>query len=172
MTRSLADGHTKFTILLAEPADPANPLPSELNALTAIDASCAVTYANFQWDFADSDRIDDRELCASNNAQVLGAENLVADFTVFREWDDTTLQAHATADALFQALKERGTVFWGYRRTTAKEYDEPWAAGDEFIGIKSLTDNPQDPSDAGGFIKKRIPQLPQRGWAGEVAVVP
>ncbi len=167
MPKSLADGHQKFTLLVASPN-------VELDALTTtilnagIEASCKVTKAGFQWDYADSSRVADAALCDSSDAEAFTSDKLVADFTVFRYWDDSTKLHHATEDAVFQALKEKGTTFWGILRKTAKEWNEPWAVGDEYMVIESLTDNPQDPRDAGGYIKKRIPQAPQRGMSGVV----
>ena len=54
---------------------------------------------------------------------------------------------------------------WGYARETAKESTEAWAAADEiYLGLEVLTDSPQRLGDGGGYIKRRIPMEPQRGW--------
>ncbi|UIU47064.1 hypothetical protein [Microcystis phage MinS1] len=170
MVKSLADGHRKFTLLTAEPEDPTNPTVTELNA--GIDASCAVLASDFTWTAADSDKFNEGALCDDSNANAIGRSNFTAGFTVFREFDETTKNAHATADAIYQAAKAKGTELWGYLRNTAKTSDEDWAAEDEIeLGLKVLTDNPQAPSEAGGYVKRRIPLEPQRGWP-DIEVAP
>lgn len=162
MPRSLADGHIKLTILLEKPADPANPTVTELN--DGIDISCDVLASDFTWSAADSDKIAEKALCTTNNANAIGASNFTAGLTLFRYFDATSKNAHATEDAGYAALKTKGTTAWGYARETAKLSTEPWAADDEiYLGMEVLTDAPQR-TDAGGYVKRRIPMEPQAGW--------
>lgn len=167
MPKSLADGHLKFTLLTDEPADPANPTATELNA--GIDASCSVLASDFAFSFGDSDKVNEKALCATNNANALGADNLTARATFFRMWDEGTKQADLTEDEAFQAVKAKGTTVWGYIRESAKLATENWAADDEFLGMELLTDRSQRPQNAGGYIKRTVPFEPQLGWEGEVA---
>ena len=163
MPRSLADGHIKFTILTTAPADPDNPTAAELNA--GIDASCNILSSDFQWGATDSDKVAEKALCTVNNANALGASNFQGGLTPFRYFDATTKNAHTTEDEVFQALKVKGTTFWGYARNTAKLSTEAWAADDEiYLGAEAITDTPQLPSDRGGFIKYRVPLEIQQGW--------
>lgn len=163
MPKSLADGHTKFTILLDEPADPENPTAAELTA--GLDFSCDVLYSDFTWSATDSDRVQDRALCEDTNSETPTSSNYSAGITIFRKYDAATGMVDETEDAKFQALKVKGTPFWGYARRTGKKYDAAWAAGDEiFLGLHVLTDTPQAPADMGGYIKFRVPLLPQDGY--------
>ena len=163
MPKSLADGHTKFTILITEPADPANPTVTELNA--GIDASCNILASDFTWGAADSDKVAEKALCATNNANSIGASNFTAGITPFRYFDATTGAPDPAADEVFAATKAKGTELWGYARKTGKKSTDPWLAADEiYLGAKVITDEPQPPSDQGGYIKFRVPMEVQEGY--------
>lgn len=164
MPRSLADGHTKFTVLTTKPADPAAPTAAELEA--GIDGSCAILASDFTWGATDSDKIAEKALCVKNNANALGASNFTAGVTPFRFFEDLTGEsAPSEGDDLFIALQEKGTTLWGYARKTSKDSTEPWTAGDEiYLGAEFATDEPQPPSDLGGYIKWRVPGEIQAAW--------
>lgn len=163
MPKSLADGHSKLTILASEPADPANPTAAELNA--GIDFSCAVLASDFTWTAADSDKVNEKALCTTNNANAIAADNFTAGLTLFRMFDASTGSVDETEDEAFQAVKVKGTTVWGYLRENGKLATADWATGDEIVlGMEVLTDNPQRPQNAGGYIKRRVPMEPQRGW--------
>lgn len=164
MPRSLADGRTKFTILTTEPADPANPTITELNA--GIDASCDILSSDFTWGATDSDKVAEKALCTVNNANSLGASNYSAGVTPFRYFDASTgAPATGEGDEVFQALKVKGTTLWGYARKTGKLSTDAWAADDEiYLGAEVVTDEPQPPSDQGGYIKYRVPMEVQKAW--------
>lgn len=163
MPKSLADGHIKLTILTTKPADPENPTAAELNA--GIDVSCNVLASDFLWTAADSDKVAEKALCDTNNANALGASNFQAGLTPFRYFDNTTKNPSATEDAAFDAMKVKGTELWGYARKDGNLAEVPWAAGQEiYLGQHVLTDEPQAPSDQGGYIKYRVPMESQKGW--------
>lgn len=162
MPKSLADGHMKLTILTTEPADPAEPTVTELNA--GIDVSCDVLASDFTWSATDSDKFAEAALCETSNANSLGRDNFTAGLTLFRYFDATTGAVDETEDAAYQALKVKGTTVWGYLRNNGKLATEAWAATDiADLGLKVLTDRPQV-SSGGGYIKHRIPMEPQSGW--------
>lgn len=169
MPRSLAEGRTKFTILTTKPADPAAPTVTELNA--GIDISCAILSSDFAWSATDSDKVAEKALCTEGNANAIGASNYSAGVTLFRYFDAETKNAHSTEDAAFAALKAKGTTFWGYARKTAKKSTEAWAASDEiYLGGEAITDLPQEPSDMGGWTKKRVPMEIQYAYDNITAV--
>jgi hypothetical protein len=165
MPKSLADGHKKLTILTTEPANPAAPTATELNA--GIDVSCDVLASDFTWSAGDSDKFAEAALCETSNANSLGRDNFTAGITLFRAFDATT-GAVATAEEVgYQALKVKGTTAWGYLRENGKDATDAWATGDEIdLGLRVLTDRPQMPGNGGGYIKRRIPLEPQAGWQG------
>lgn len=171
MPKSLADGHMKLTLLVTEPADPTEPTVAELNA--GIDAECSILASDFVWSPADSDKIAEAALCETSNANSFGRDNFTAGLTVFRYYDETTKNADATEDAVYQALRVKGTTVWGYLRDNGKLATEAWAAGDEIdLALKVITDRPQMPSNGGGYIKRRIPMEPQAGWQDIAVATP
>ncbi|CAI9417376.1 phage tail tube protein [Nocardioides sp. T2.26MG-1] len=165
--KSLADGHLKLTILTVKPANPLAPTLAELIAGT--DISCAVLASDFTWSAADSDKVNEKALCTTNNANAIGASNFQAGLTIFRYFDDTTGAVDVTADVAFQTLKAKGTTVYGYLREDGKLSADAWAAADEATYLEVLTDNPQRPQNAGGYIKRRIPLEPQDGGEATVA---
>jgi hypothetical protein len=161
MPRVLADGKTKFTVLTQAPVDPEAPTAAELNA--GLDLSCKVLTEGFAFTAADSDKVNEKALCDSGNANVLGASNYTLGFSLWRYYLDAG-GIDTAADSGFAAVKEKGTTLYGYLRRTDKDATDPWAAGDEIaIGAEFVTDSPQDPG-AGGFLKYRIPCEVQRGY--------
>lgn len=168
MPRSLADGHTKVAVLTTEPADPQAPTVAELAA--GIDAAPSILFSDFRFTAVDSDTVDEKPLSQVANAKALGPSNHEAGFTVFRYFDATTKNAHATEDALFDAAKDKGTELWIYARETAKLSTEAWAAGDEiYLGQHVITDTPQQPTTTGGYIKRRVTLISQDGWPNLLA---
>lgn len=161
--KSLADGHVKFTICTTKPANPEKPTVTELAA--GIDASCRIMSSDFSWEAIDSEKIAEKELCVENNANAFGAGNYQGSITPFRYFDVTTKAPDAVADTVFAALKVKGTVVWCYARLTAKKSTEPWAADDEiYLGGEALSDNPQKPTDLGGYIKYKVPLEIQQAY--------
>ncbi|MGO1607593.1 MAG: hypothetical protein ACTHXF_08960 [Brevibacterium yomogidense] len=162
MPRTLADGKTKFTILTARPEDPAAPTATELNA--GIDLSCDILSSDFTWGATDSDKVAEKALCDVGNANAIGASNFQAGVTLWRYFAPEG-GFDETEDAGFEALKRKGTTVWGYARKTDKLSTEDWEAADEiYLGAEVSTDEPQPPSDQGGYIKWRVPMEPQRGY--------
>lgn len=161
MPKSQADGHTRTVLLLDEPANPASPTLAELNA--GIFISCDILDSDFTFGATDSDKIAEKAQCEANNSNSLGASNYEAGITPFRSFDDTGIPD--SEDNVFQATKVKGTEAWMYSRRTSKPSKTAFAVGDElFLGAKVITDEPQTPSEKGGFIKYRVPMEVQEAW--------
>lgn len=160
MPKSLADGHIKLAVLTTSPANPAAPTVAELNA--GINAAARVLSSDFTWTASDSDKVAEKALSEVNNINALNASNFTTGLTVFRYFNATTGIADPTEDSLWTAVKAKGTRLWIYPREMGKLETAAWAAGDEsFLGGEVLTDSPQNPQNAGGYIKRRIPLEPQ-----------
>lgn len=163
MPRSLADGKTRFTVCTTKPAVPASPTITELNA--GLQAAANILASDFTWGAADSDTVAERSLADKNNVNALAASNYNAGVTAFRYFDAVTGNIDATADALFAAMQEKGTELWCYARRSGKDADALWAASDEiFLGAMVITDEPQPPSDLGGYTKFRVPMQVQEAY--------
>jgi hypothetical protein len=166
MPKSLADGHLKFTILTTKPADLDAVTITALNA--GIEASCSVLASDFTFSPTDSDKVNEKALCTTNNANAISADNFQAGATIFRYFDETGA-VDITEDETYQAIKEKGTTVWGFLREDGKLSTDDWAAGDEYLWMELLTDRPQRPSNAGGYVKRRVPFEPQAGGDGVAA---
>lgn len=161
MPRVLADGRTKFVILTTAPANPAAPTATELNA--GIDLSCKVLTEGFTWGATDSDKVAEKALCETGNANVFGASNFAAAFTLWRYYLAGG-GVDAAADAGFAAVKVKGVTLWGYARKTDKLATAAFATADEiYLGAEFTVDLLQDPG-AGGWLKWRVPCEVQRGY--------
>jgi hypothetical protein len=171
MPRSLADGHKKVAILTTKPVDPENPTVAELNAGIGGAAGAGSRILLSDWTFGptDSDTFNDRAVSEDGNANAYGASNFQFGMTVFRYFDETDGTPDATEDALFEAAKAKGTVLYVYERETGQDESDAWTAGDElWFGGEVLVDNPQKPSDAGGYVKRRVPGQVQKGYVDAV----
>lgn len=162
MPRSLADGHEKIAVLTTKPTNPAAPTVAEL--ANGIDAACAILASDWNFGPTDSDTFSEPAVCEDSNAESYGRSNGQFGATLFRYFTAGGA-ADATADALFTALKLKGTTVWVYARKTSKKSTDAWAATDEIrYGAEVLTDTPQEPSDAGGYIKTRVNGRVQKAY--------
>src|SRR3990172_7643309 len=101
--KSLADGHSKITILTTKPTNPFVP-------------TLAVLASDFTWGATDSDKVNEKALDTTNNANAIGASNFAAGLTLFRYFDAVSGEIDAIADVAFQTLKAKGTTVYGYLR--------------------------------------------------------
>lgn len=158
MPKSLADGKIKLTLLTTEPADPSAPTATELNAGT--DIECNILKSDFRLSATASDTVADAELCSDGNAVVFGASNYEGNMTVFRYFDETGA-VDVAADVAFEAAREKGTHLYLAMRENGRDHEVEWTASEEGEYWHVITDEPQQPSDRGGYIKRTIPLGPQ-----------
>lgn len=166
MPKSLADGRIRFRILTTEPADPNAITVTEVNA--GIIAECKVLKSDFRLSATGSDTIADTELCSEGNAQAWGASNYEGSMTPFRYLDETG-DPVVLEDAVWAAVKEKGTQFWAVV-SEGKPHSTNFEVGDEYDAYEVLTDNPQKPTDRGGYIKRVVPLGVQRAYENKVIV--
>ncbi|HEY0889373.1 MAG TPA: hypothetical protein VGE38_07170 [Nocardioides sp.] len=160
MPKSLADAHIKIAICTTAPSNPAAPTVLELN--NGIQAASRILLSDWLWTPTDSDKISERAVSDANNVNALGGSNYSAGMTIWRYFNAGTGVADPVEDSLFTATKVKGSSLWIYQRKTGKLETAPWASADEIsLGGLVITDLPQE-TDAGGYIKKRIPLEPQQ----------
>jgi hypothetical protein len=161
MARVLADGKTKFTVCTTKPVNPAAPTAAELNA--GIDLSLDVLSSDFNFGAVDSDKVAEKALGASGNANAIGASNYQVGFTLWRKFASGG-GFDGAAETGWAALKVKGATLYGYARQMDKLATAAWAATDEiYLGAEFTTDTPQR-TDGTGFIKYRIPAEAQTGY--------
>lgn len=154
--RMLSRGHTKVAVLTTKPANPASPTVAELTA--GLDGADYIPSSMWNWTVGDPTTEDDTPLSSDADQEVPVADTYDLSFGVYRGFAAAG-GFDATEDALFQAVKERGTTLWVYARKTDKLSSEAWAAADEFyLGGEVTTSTPKDVE--GGYIKFEVPLFP------------
>ncbi len=156
MAKFLADGKKKLVMLSSAPAGIATDtiLTSEATAGTDISA---MTLAPCNLGPSGSDTVDEKSLADQGNAQTFGASNYQGrSITLFRYFDESTLQPDGTEDAAYTALKEKGTTVRFLTRESAKDSTAAFADGDEVNYVEYTTDEPQE-TEGDGYIKSVIP---------------
>jgi len=165
MGLSLADGRIKLSIMSVKPADPLAPTKTELDA--GIDAAMRVLSSDFKLGPTASDTVDEKPVGAEGNKKVLTTSNFEANLTAFRYFDATgkaeTGAAGEIGDAVFQALRVKGTRVWVAKRFTSKKSTDAWAPTDEVEVYELVTDNATD-AEATGYIKKHVPASVEDAW--------
>lgn len=160
--KTLADGKTKLAILTTAPADPSAPTATELNG--GIDGSCIVAKNGTRISATASDAVSDPALCASTNSTVFGASNFEGTVAPFLYLDESTGAYSAGDNAAVEALTPKGSEVWLYMRT-GPDYSQSWASGDLItVGVHAITDNAQEPTETGVYVKWNIPLGVQNGW--------
>jgi len=153
MPKTLADARIRLSVMTEAPADLEAATVTELAA--GVDVSCRILKSDFRLSATASDTVPDQELCQEGNATTFGASNYEGSVTPFRYLTEDG-KADATNDVAWDTFKEKGTELWIAKRVGPK-YDVAWTAADEYELFHVITDNPQDPSDLTGYIKKVVP---------------
>ena len=153
MPKTIADGRVLLTALLTPPADINAITVAELDAGQKI--SCKIMKSDFQLGPTGSANITETELCKTGEGQAWGLSSGAGSLTVFRYLDETG-KADPADDVAWDVLKEKGTNIVLVRRDGPLESD-PWAEGDEYSAFEVTTDDPQYPTDLGGYIKRTVP---------------
>jgi len=160
--KSLAEGHRKVAILTTSPSNPNAPTAAEL--IAGIDGTSRIMASDWTFAATDSDKVQEKSLADINNVNALGASNFQAGMTIFRYFDTVTGAPDGTGDALWTATKTKGTTLYIYERESGLVATAAWASGQIAFGMQTLTDEPQKPTDTGGYIKRRIPMEPQTAY--------
>ena len=157
--KTLADQNIKIAMLTSVPTD-LSAIP--LATLTAAkDVSCLLAASGTRFSATASETIADPATCESANTHVFGASNYEASASPFWYLDATTGKYAAADNAAYEALRQKGSrVVFVLRE--GPRYDVAWATGDTYEAFEVITDNPQRPTEAGGWVKRNIPMATQR----------
>ena len=158
MPKTIAEERIKVVALTTKPANIHAPKISELAA--GKDLSCKILFSDFRLSPTASDTVNEPALCEPGNSAVPTKSNFEGSLTVFRFLDPVTGLAVAVEDEAWDLLKAKGTELWIYVRYGLK-FSGAFAAGQDVEYYHVLTDEPQAPSDLGGYIKKTIPLFVQ-----------
>ena len=158
MPKTIAEERIKLVALTTKPANIYAPKVSELAA--GKDFSCSVLFSDFRLSPTASDTVSEPALCEGGNSSVPTKSNFEGNLSVFRFIDPLTGLAITLEDFAWAMTKEKGTELHLYKRIGPK-YSASFAANQDVEYYHVLTDEPQDPSDFGGYIKKVVPLLVQ-----------
>lgn len=153
--RTLADARTRLSIItVVGDVDLAAITLTQVQS--GIDASCDVAKSGTRYSATASEMTADARFCDEGNPQVYGASNYEATIVPYWYLDPAT-GAYAEADnATYEALRVKGTTTIHVLRD-GPPYSQEWAVGDIYDAYKVISDNPQRPTDTGGYIKRTIP---------------
>lgn len=177
MPRALAAGKKKIAIMASKPTA-ANDAAMEALAASVftgsgvIDAACRIAQDGYKLGAKEDKTVTDSAVCEAVESEVPTFSQYEGSVTVFRYFDETgkaeTGVAGEIGDAVFQAMKKRGTTLWIAQRETSKKSTDAWGAGDEYDLYEVITGTPQQ-VDGDGYIKRTITLYVQRAWSGVVA---
>jgi hypothetical protein len=161
MPRTIADKRERWVWLETEPADPTAVTAAEANA--GIRMECDLLSSDSRLSPTASDTINERAICESTNAQAPTNGNAEGRLAVFRDIDPDTGLPVASGDEVFAAVSTKGTRGW-VLKSKGPLYTEDFAADHPYSLYEVVTDEPQEPSDRGGYIKDVVPLLVQDFW--------
>lgn len=161
MPLTLAKGRRRVDFIASDDAPVSLVAPTLTEIGAAIPLSCAVARDNFTLGFTDSDTVDDAPLCTTSNVKALDASNFEAKFSVYRYLVTATGASDTTNDIAYTTLSVKGTEGWLIERVEPLPLaTSAWAVGDKGIAYPVKSDNPQQPSDLTGYVKRVIPFVP------------
>lgn len=160
---TLETARARLTVLTTKPVAVTD-IPIVSEATAGIYASNKINKGDFRLSPTASDSVADALLDADSNASAYGNSNYEAAMTVMR-FLDATGKPDATDDALFTAVKTKGTHLWLMLRV-GPPATQVWAAADLYDLFHVITDHPQQPQDRAGFIKNPVPMAVQKAWLG------
>lgn len=153
MPKTIADGRVLVTALQTPPKDINAITVAELNA--GVKISCQVMKSDFELGPSGSSTITETELCKTGEGQAFGLSTATGKLTIFRYLDEAG-KPNPEEETVWNLFKAKGTTLTLVRRDGPLEAT-PWAVGDEYSAFEVNTDDPQYPTDLGGYIKRTVP---------------
>lgn len=158
MPKTIAEERIKLVALPTRPAKPEAPTIAELTA--GLDLSFKILFSDFRLSAVASDTVNEPALGEGGNSSVPGKANYEGTLSVFRFLDPDTGLPIVEEDDAWELLKERGAELHLYKRI-GPHINAAFEVSQEVEYYHALTDNPQDPADFSGYIKKTVPLLVQ-----------
>lgn len=166
MPKTLADARVALMLLDTPPADKNAITVAEYEAGTPLQ--CRIMAGEYRLSPTGSETVNQAELCEDVNATTFGRSNYEGTFTVFRYLLGTGLTDPANDEA-WEATKVKGTTLHLVERE-GPAHDAAGAASQEYSYFEVVTDDPQVPSDRGGFIRRVIPLGVQKAALNKLLV--
>ena len=157
MPKTIAEERIKLVALVTKPADVLAPTIIELTA--GVDLSLRVLFSDFKLSATGSETVNEPALGEGGNSPALGKSNFEGSLTVFRFLDEAG-KAIELEDVAWDIFKEKASEVHLYKRV-GPMFSGAFTAAEPLEYFHAVSDNPQDPSDLSGYIKKVIPLLVQ-----------
>lgn len=157
----LSDARTRLVALPTKPEVPGAVTPEEANAGVRLENR--ILKNDFRLSPTASDTVPDTLLSSEGNATTFGASNYEGSVTPVRFMDGTTGAADPENDVAFDTFRAKGTELW-LLKSIGRHFTDEFEADDEYDLFHIITDNPQDPTDMAGYIKKVVPLGVQTAW--------
>ena len=159
--RTLASKRERWVGLTTRPADPNAVTAEELNA--GVRMECDLL-PDSRLSAAGSVTVSEGSLCEGTSNRPT-EQQFEGTMTMFRMYDPDTGQP-VEHDA-FELVRDWGT---GLHIATSKgvSFEEDFEDGQEYSLFELTTDNTQDPSDRGAYIKQTIPLFVHNGWLNKI----
>lgn len=168
MPLTLQGGRRKLVAFTTNPAEGGDPEALSLADLTGgIDVQCKVLKSDLRLTAVASETVADTPYCATGNSVVYGASNYEGSLTPFQYFDETGQPDAADNDVFELLTAEKGAHIWIVDRW-GKPESADLEVGDHYRLWHVITDEGQDPSDVGGYIKQIVPLGVQRMWRGTI----
>lgn len=155
--KTVGDNMGWCVVMTTAPADPTAITVAELTA--GIDATFSAAASGTRFSFTASDTTSDPMYGDSSNATITTRSNYEGTIAPVLLLDDTTEAYTALDNDLYEALKEKGTTIYVASGITG-DPAAARAAGDVYDYFVFTTDNPQQPTDVGGYRKRIVPLNP------------
>lgn len=159
MPKTIADERIRLVALPEHPADVKNIKIAELTDAGVVELTFRVLMSDFKLSATASDTVQEPALGEGGNSPAPGKSNYEGSISPFRYLTEAGV-ADPTNDVAYEALKEKGTELHLVKRI-GPEAGAAFAAGQELEYYHAYTDNPQDPSEFSGYIKKVVPLFVQ-----------
>ena len=157
MPKTIADERIRLVLLADAPADPKAITIAEL--ADAVELTYRVLASDFRLSATASDTVSEPALGEGGNSSAPGKSNYEGTLTPFRYLTTAGL-SDVTNDVAYTALKEKGTELHLVKRIGPLA-DAAWAVAQPYEYFHAVTDNPQDPSERSGYVKKVVPLMVQ-----------
>ena len=172
MPRSLADGKRRVSIGTTAPTGILTSTPATVDEVDlATLASGRILASGYDLTINESDEIDEKSLDTPGNIKGLGLGNAGGGITLFRYFNGSGAPeaVYDDVNTLLAAAAAAGSLVYVYERLTSKAATAAYATGDEIKVFECLVDQPSDPTDSSGYIKRRFKLVPQRWARGTLA---
>lgn len=167
MPRTLAAKRERWAVLTTKPQDPNAVTVAEATA--GIRVECDMLASGSRISATGSTTVTEQAICESTAAQVPENRQFEGSVTPFLDIDPDTGLPVTEGDEAWELFREFGTRLW-VLVSKGPLYTEAFAADHPYSLYEVVTDEPQEPSERSGYMKKVVPLFVQDAWTNKQLV--